>query len=121
MESELELLLGTAIDSLVKVEILLYIQERPEALLTAKDISSRLRRLAREVDRALVELSDVGLIERFALGSGRHVVYGLTEDEHIRGLLNALGERYRSDSESRSRLIQAALGQVGDRSERDDL
>lgn len=110
MESELSLLLGTVIDSLAKLEALLDLQARLGAVQTVKEIAGRLRRSTDEVTRALDELSEAGLIERFALGSGRHVVYGSTEDAHIQELLGLLHARYTRDRESRAELVREAMG-----------
>jgi predicted transcriptional regulator len=109
MQSEIELLLGSAIDSLAKLELLFYMHQRPGAAQSAEEIASRVQRRAVEVAAALKQLSDVGLVERFALGSGRHVVYGAAEDAHVRELLGLLHDQYHGDSETRARIIQRAL------------
>lgn len=107
MDDELDLLLGTAIDSLVKVDVLLYLHSRPSAVRSAQDIAAQLRRPERQVGSALDELSQAGLADRFPLGSGRYVVYGATEDEHVREIIALLHQRYR-DPETRVRVVRAA-------------
>ncbi|UCC68053.1 MAG: hypothetical protein JSV79_13245 [Armatimonadota bacterium] len=109
MESELDLLLGTAINSLVKLEAALFLHSRPGSALAPHDISVHLRRPVSEVTAALDELSQSQLIERFPFGTGRHVVYGPTEDSHVGALLDLLYERYNGDSESRSRVVRQTL------------
>jgi len=106
MESELDLLLGTAIDSLVKLEILLDLHARPGSAQTPDQIGSRLRRPREEVARALEQLSEAGLIDRFALGTGKHVIYGPAEDPHVGQLLELLHERYHGDPEARTRIVR---------------
>ena len=109
MQSELDLLLGTAIDSLVKLEALLYLYQRHGAVHTPDEISARLRCPAHEVSRALEELFQAGLIDRFSLGSGKHAVYGPTEDTHVQALLALLHERYHRGPEARTDIVQKIL------------
>jgi len=109
VETELDLLLGNVIDSLVKLEALLYLHSRPGSAQSADEISLALHRPAPNVKSALEDLSRVELIERFSLGSGKHVVYGPTEDPHVQALLDLLHERYHRDPETRSRTVRQAL------------
>jgi hypothetical protein len=113
MQSEIDLLLGSAVDSLVKLELLLYMHERPGAAQSVEEIASHMQRETGEVGTALKQLSDAGLVERFALGSGRHVVYGAPEDAHVRELLGLLHDQYHSDQGTRSRIVQDTLHRGG--------
>lgn len=108
MDNELDLLLGTAINSLVKLDALLYLHSRPGIVQSAADIATQLRRPPQQVSASLDELAHVRLVDRFALGTGRHVVYGPMEDEHVREIIALLHERYR-DPETRLRIVRAAL------------
>jgi len=114
MESELDLLLGTAIDSLMKLEILLYFQAQPGVVKRPQEISSELRRSVSEVQGGLDELAQAGLIDRFSIGTGRHVMYGPAEDEHVHRLIDILYERYSRDAASRSQLVRTAVRQRDD-------
>ncbi len=107
MDNELDLLLGTAIDSLLKLDVLLYLHSRPRSVHRAQDIAAYLQRPPHQVTPSLDELSQAGLIERFALGTGRHVVYGPTEDEHVREIVDLLQRRYR-DPETRPGIVHGA-------------
>jgi len=109
MDTELDLLLGTAIDSLVKLEVLLYFHQRPGLLQTPADISARLRRALAEVASALQELARNELIARFSLGTGRHVMYGSSEDPHVQALLDFLSQQYHRDPATRARIIQEII------------
>ena len=108
MQRELDLLLGTAINSLAKLEALLYLQARAGGVHTPAELSQHFRRPVPEVSRALEELSQAGLVERFSLGSGKHVMYGSTEDAHVQELLGLLSEQYSSDPDTRSRIVRQA-------------
>jgi DNA-binding transcriptional regulator GbsR (MarR family) len=109
VQSELDLLLGTAINSLVKLDALLYLHERPGTAQSPDEIAARVQRRADQLEVALRELSEVGLIERFAFGSGRHAVYGASEDAHVQELLVILRERYHRDPEARSQIVRDVM------------
>ncbi len=107
MDNELDLLLGTAIDSLLKLDVLLYLHSRPGSIQRACDIATTLQRPPHQISASLDELSQSGLVDRFALGTGRHIVYGPTEDEHVREVIGLLQKRYR-DPETRPEIIRGA-------------
>ena len=111
MDDELDILLGSAIDSLVKLDILLYLHARPGAVQKPNDIAQRLRRSEDEVVRALESLAQAHLVDRFSLGTGRHVVYGEAEDAHVRDLIGIIHDRYHRDRESRAQVVRAATRQ----------
>lgn len=113
MESELNLLLGRAINSLTKLEILFYLRGRPKGVQRAKDIATGMRRDPADVARVLEELARVGLIDRFAIGTGKHVMYGPAEDAHVRDIISLLHDRYHKDGDSRSQLRQDIFGELG--------
>jgi len=71
VDNELDLLLGTAIDSLLKLDVLLYLQSRPGSVQSSQDIAAQVRRPPYQVSASLDELSQAGLVDRFALGTGR--------------------------------------------------
>ncbi len=109
MNTELDLLLGTAINSLVKLETVLFLHARPGSALPPDQISAHLRRPLSQVTSALDELARDQLIERFSLGTGKHVVYGPTEDAHVAALLDLLHQHYQRDPDTRSRIVRRAL------------
>ncbi len=111
MDEELDLLLGTAINSLAKLEILLYLHQRPGAVTTSEKLAPVLRRPEEEIAAALEELSSLGLVDRFRVGTGRRVMYGTPEDEQSRRMLALLHEHYHRDPETRSALVRRILGQ----------
>ena len=106
MDQELDLLLGTTINSLTKLEILLYLRQRPGAVVTGDKLAAALRRPEEVVASAVEDLASLKLVDRFALGTGRHVMYGAPEEEHSRRVLELLHEHYHRDAGSRSALIQ---------------
>ncbi len=109
METELDLLLGTVIDSLPKLEVLLYLHSHPGGAQTADVIATALHRPTPQVKSALEDLSRAELIERFSLGTGKHAVYGTSEDPHVQALLEFLHGRYHGDPETRSRIVRHVL------------
>lgn len=110
MESELDLLLGTVIDSLLKLELLLLLHSRGASAHRAEELAGPLGRPPEVVARALDELAGAGLVARFPLGRGRHVLYGASEEGHVRELLELLRARYQRDPESRASLARAVMG-----------
>lgn len=143
MESELDLLLGTAVDSLLKLGILLHLygapagptsQQGPRSdtraflpgnarlpaagpvpgVASASEIALQLQRPEDQTAQALEELSQVGLVARFALGTGRHVLYGLPDDSHVQELLALLHDRYHRDQDSRTQLVRQMIRQSDD-------
>lgn len=111
LQSELDLLLGAAINSLAKLEALLYLHARPGAVHSAADIAAALRRPTESLAPELDALAEAGLLDRFPLGTGRHVVYGAAEDEHVQALMSLLHERHRCSPAALIR--QAAAGERG--------
>jgi hypothetical protein len=114
VDNELDLLLGAAIDNLLKLDILLYLSGRQGAVLSADDVATQLRGPAYEVTAAADQLAQAGLVDRFPLGSGRHVLYGPSEDEHVREIIALLQARYR-DPETRPRIVRATVKREADR------
>jgi predicted transcriptional regulator len=116
MEHELDLLLASAIDSLAKLEVLLYLRGRPGTVQRPEQIAENLRRDAKLVAASLESLAQAGLVDRFPLGTGRHVLYGQAEDAHVKEIVDLLYERYTRDSESRARLVrEITAARHGDR------
>lgn len=109
MDTELDLLLGTVIDNLPKLEALLYLHSHPGGAQSADDIAAALHRPAPQVKSALEDLSRAELVERFSFGTGKHAVYGTTEDAHVQALLGLLHDRCHRDPESRSRIVRQVL------------
>jgi hypothetical protein len=109
MESELDLLLGTAIDSLLKLDILLYLHQRPGSVRSSAEIGVAVRQPEAQVAAALDALARTDLVDRFPIGRGRNVIYGCPEDPHIHELLRLLHQRYHRDPQSRAQLVRAAL------------
>jgi hypothetical protein len=116
MESELDLLLGTVVDSLCKLELLLYFHHRAGAVGGAEQVGTALGRPVTETAAALAALATAGLVDRFALGTGRHVIYGATEDARVKDLVALLYRRYHQGGESRLQLLRQILraGETGD-------
>lgn len=118
MESELDLLLGTAIDSLLKMDILLYLHQRPGSVRSSAEVAVALHQPENHVAAALEALTKTDLVERFPIGRGRNVIYGCPDDTHVHELLRLLYRRYHRDPESRADLVRAALRLQGPRPSR---
>jgi DNA-binding transcriptional ArsR family regulator len=108
VDGELDLLLGRVIDDLVKLNVTLYLHAE-EGAYSPEDIAMQVRRPPETVARALAALAEAGIVERFALGTGRFVMYGASEDAHIAELLDLLDRRYRGDAGSRAEVVRRVL------------
>jgi DNA-binding transcriptional ArsR family regulator len=109
MDNELDLLLGTAIDSLVKLDILLLFHARPGSVSRPEEVARQVGHPETEVSQTLDQLSEAGLVERFVLGSGRHAVYGPSDEDRVRGIIAAIKERYDRDPSTRAGLVRDIL------------
>lgn len=106
MDHELDLLLGTVIDSLTKLAILLHLQAEPHAVFSAEEVAAATNCREDAARTGLGELGEAGLVERFAVGRGRIVRYGAREDERVQTLLARLAERYAEGGESRAEVAR---------------
>lgn len=109
MESELDLLLGTAVDSLTKLSVLIHLQEHPGLAQSPDRIAAAVDRPPEVVAAALAELAEGKLVERFPVGSGRVVMYGSSDDKHVQGILELLCRRYNQGGETRAQLVRRVL------------
>ena len=94
MDHELDLLLGTLVDSLTKLAILLHVYADPVAVFSPEALAAALGRRLEGVRSALPELAEAGLVKRFSVGTGRLAMYSAREDEHLQMLMAGLRERY---------------------------
>lgn len=109
MDDELDLLLGTIIDDLTKLVLVLDLHRSPGSARSPAEIAAKVRRPADAVARALSELAAAGLAEQFRLGTGRLSMYGPSDDEHVRALLDLLHARCHAGPQSRGRVVRRIL------------
>ncbi len=109
MDNELDLLLGTLIDSLAKVMILFHLQDGAAAVLSPEAVAQAIGRRPEPVARALTELAEGGLVQRFAVGTGRIVRYSASEDRHVQSLLKLLRTRWEESTEGRAEVMRKVL------------
>ncbi len=109
MDHELDLLLGTVIDSLAKLMILFHLLDRDAAVLTPEAIATGVGRQPEPVARALAELAEAGLVKQFQVGRGRNVLYRGGEDAHVRSLVAQLRTRWEESAESRAEVMRKVL------------
>ena len=109
MDHELDLLLGTVMDSLAKLNVLVYLQARPRMAESPEVVAAAVQRPPEMIARALSELAEARLIESFPVGTGRIVLYGASDDAHVRELLDLLRARYDQGGENWAHLVRRAL------------
>lgn len=109
MDRELDLLLGKAIDSLVKLDLLVCLQAHPGLAQAPDEIAGLVRRPSQVVASALAELAELRLVERFPIGRGRLAMYGSAEDPHVKGILELLHAQYQQGGEARAQLVRKTL------------
>ncbi len=109
MDNELNLLLGRAIDSLAKLMLLFYLDGNRDEVLSPEAVAGRVGRRPEPVAQALKELAEAGLVKRFAVGTGRILLYSASEDAHVQSLIEALRARYEQDEESRAEIVRRVV------------
>jgi len=110
MRDEVERLIGTRIDDLVKLELALYFQQHPAFVDRLEGIARRLGRDPRVVQDALSGLTECGLLECFELGSGKYVLYSYTRDTGMRTLMDGLSAAYHDDPAERTAIVKRLMG-----------
>jgi len=102
-------LLKEAVDDLVKLEIALFFQRSPGYVDGAQAIAKRIYRDQVEVERSLQALAKTGLLERFELGSGRYVLYSLTQDPQSQQAVDLLSTAYHESEHDRLAIIRVLM------------
>ena len=110
MREEIERLIGTRIDDLVKLELALFFQQHPSFVDRLEGIARRVGRDPRIVEDALRGLAEGGLLERFELGSGKYVLYSYTRDASLRALMDGLSTAYHEDPGERTAIVKRLMG-----------
>jgi hypothetical protein len=77
----IEKILDSICDSIIKIGLVIFLHHNPGALDTAEGLSRWLGKTEREVQPALDELVNVGIVEVF--GEGPSSIYSYTQDEYI--------------------------------------
>jgi hypothetical protein len=110
MRDEIERLIGTRIDDLVKLELALFFHQHPSFVDRLEGIARRVGRDPRVVEDALRGLAEGGLLERFELGSGKYVLYSYTRDPDMRGLIDVLSDAYHENPAERIQIVKRLMG-----------
>ena len=109
MEHELDLVLGTVIDSLAKISMLFFLRERPATAVTPDVIASHVGRQPEHVRYALEQLGEAKFVTRFPVGRGRIVLYGPAEDARILEMIELLYSRYHESDARRAEIMRKVL------------
>jgi hypothetical protein len=110
MEAGVRLLLEQVIDDLVKLETVLFFHRCPSLIESADGVAHRLQRKKREITAALEALAASGLLERFVLGEGRHVIYSFTEDPRLQEAVSRLSRYFHEDPRLRVEIVKHIMG-----------
>ena len=110
MRDEIERLIGTQIDDLVKLELALFFQQNAAFVDQIEGIARRVGRDPCAVEGALRALADSGLLERFELGSGKYVLYSYTRDPELRASMDALSAAYHENPSERVEIVKRLTG-----------
>ena len=110
MRQEIERLIRTRIDDLMKLELALYFQQHPTFVDRLEGIARRVGRDPRMVEDALRALAEGGLLERFELGSGKYVLYSYTRDPDLRTLMDGLSAAYHESPAERMEIVKQLMG-----------
>ncbi|MFA4015716.1 MAG: hypothetical protein RUDDFDWM_000808 [Candidatus Fervidibacterota bacterium] len=74
--------IGHAVDSVVKVELLLFFAAHPTAMDSAKGLSMWLGRDEKSVEKAANELVEAAILVRY--GEGEEAIYMLSQDPQVK-------------------------------------
>lgn len=110
MREDIERLISTRINDVVKLELALFFQQNQQFVDRAECVALRVKRDARTVQDALRSLADGGIIERFELGEGRYILYSYTRDPNMRDLLDGLSALYHEDPAQRMQIVKRLMG-----------
>lgn len=113
MRDDIEKLISTRINDLVKLELALFFQQNPAFVDRVDGIARRVRRDPRDVEDALRMLAEAGVLERFELGSGKYVLYSYTRNPDMRCLLDGLSSAYHEDAAQRVQIVKRLMGLQG--------
>ena len=108
MTPELRSFVEGAVNSLVKLETVLFFHNNPATADTAEGVALRIYRNIEDVGPAVRELAEEAVLVETTLGSGRYVVYSLGAEEQTRRLIAELSRAYHYNVQDRmeiSRLI----------------
>jgi len=110
VREEIEQLISTRINDLVKLDLALFFQQHPAFVDRIEGIARRVGRHAGTVESALQALAQDGVLERFHLGSGKYILYSYTRDPHMRSLLDDLSSAYHDDPVERVCILKRLMG-----------
>jgi hypothetical protein len=97
MESELQAFLDDVVDTLVKLEIVLFFNGNPGTMDTSQGIAMRIYRNKELTAQALEDLCSKGVLEALSLRGGTHRLFSLSANTETRRLIRLLDERYHGD------------------------
>jgi len=109
MEVKLQAFLDEVIDSLIKLEIVLFFHSNPGTIDTARAIAMRIYRNEEATAAALEQLSAKHVLDRTTLGAGKYELYSLSQDESIRSVIGLLDKRFHSDKDTMLQIIRRFL------------
>ncbi|MCL6639606.1 MAG: hypothetical protein K6T80_08030 [Firmicutes bacterium] len=78
---KLEQLLAAITDSIIKISLVVFFHRNQGALDSAEGLARWVGKKTEEVERALAELTDVGIVDK--IGEGRFAAYSYTQDEEM--------------------------------------
>ena len=108
MTPELRNFVEGAVNSLVKLETVLFFHNNPATADTAEGVALRIYRNIEDVGPAVRELAQEAVLVETTLGNGRYVVYSLGAEEEMQRLIAELSRAYYYNVQDRieiSRLI----------------
>ncbi len=109
MERELQEFLDGVIDSLIKLEIVLFFHSNPGTIDTPQGISMRIYRNCDLTASALRDLGSAGVLDCVTLGAGTYQLYSLTQSKDVLSVIELLDQRYHSDRTAMLDIIRRFL------------
>ncbi len=94
-----------AVQTVVGLDVVLYLQDNPDTFDTAAGLALRLRCEVEQVQPALARLADNGILNVHIRGDGRYRCYSLVRTRAIWDLLCRVSEAYMDDPETQKEIV----------------
>lgn len=109
MQDQLQAFLDNVIDSLIKLEIVLFFHGNPGTIDTPQGVAMRIYRNSDVTTKALEELCAKGVLDCAHLGAGKYQLYSLSQDASVLKNISLLDECYHGNRKVMLEIVKRFL------------